>query len=612
MLLVVDGIHGRVRQRVLSAELLQVVLPEHRGVRPVVLGRLQVAAQGVVEAKADLPRRGSFGRILLPHVGHDLGIACRAVLGDRRPLVSVEDGFVQVELRQALERLPSRPELPQGDAQRVDVHRLGVALLPVDQLRRHVGHGPHDGHLTVLLALAERRKQRALPEVPQLRRELLREEEVLRLEIPMDDGWILAVQVLHGGGGVDGGTESPPHAPQLPVLQAQLQVAPVAELDHHRDLRGPHAHAVESDDVLVPQRRAQGRFPREPGDLGGVELRRREDLDRHGLSLQLAEEDVRRASGADLFPDLQVPELDVDLALGGQHGLEGGVHGAQVHLRPRRLAVPILVLEVDPALVVLPQAPPELRVGHDREHERDGVEEEERRGGHHVADGEDGRVGVGQEDGIEDAVVEAVTDGHEDDGSVGRAPQLHAGLDDVEQQQRAEEERRHGGHAEEDPAEVGGAVAPEDDAQADPDERDDADVGRELEQRSGQRHDAHGGLLEEQGHDHHGHEEEERHAEQAVRPLIASRLGQKGQSLQTAEQEEQEREHRHDGAIGRQHRLPKHLSLNADAAGNTRQYDRADHRAGHAHQHHHIVHGHHAGRAASSGPQSRNRSRSRS
>mmetsp|Transcript_6239 Transcript_6239/g.17445 ORF Transcript_6239/g.17445 Transcript_6239/m.17445 type:complete len:288 (-) Transcript_6239:1214-2077(-) len=246
-------IHRQVHERVVARELLLVVRVEHAAVLRGVLLRVQVHLEAVEQALPRLRGRRPPGRVLAPHIPHDSGVALGAVLGHRRALVALGDGVVEVKLRVLLEELLAGPDLPKRHAQRVDVHGLGIVLRAVDELRRHVAHRAHDGHFP-RLAGAQRREQRRLAEVPELHEEVVRHEEVLRLQVAVDDGGPLVVQVLHGGRRVDGRAEAPPHRPVIALLQAGLEVAPAAELEDHGDLRRAYAHAVEIDDVVVTQR----------------------------------------------------------------------------------------------------------------------------------------------------------------------------------------------------------------------------------------------------------------------------------------------------------------------------------------------------------------------
>mmetsp|Transcript_6239 Transcript_6239/g.17444 ORF Transcript_6239/g.17444 Transcript_6239/m.17444 type:complete len:330 (-) Transcript_6239:77-1066(-) len=283
--------------------------------------------------------------------------------------------------------------------------------------------------------------------------------------------------------------------------------------------------------------------------------------------------------------------LEVDVALCREHLHEVLVHGGHVQVGLGHGAFLHLVLHADAALVVLPEAAPELGIGHDGEQQRRGVDEEERRGQAHVDDGEERPVHeVRHEERVEHAVHDGVANGEDDDGAVRVAAKLHAALEQVREHERAEQERRRRREAEQHPAEPARGLVVHQHPEDDPDAEHDGDVGPQLHERLAEARQRYGGLLEVHGHDHDDDEEEERDAEQLVRAVEAvAGLHQQREAVQNPDEKEERGEARQQRQVGPQDRLAEDLPRHADAPHHDEEPRAAHEGAAHGEEHEPVV-----------------------
>mmetsp|Transcript_39482 Transcript_39482/g.85973 ORF Transcript_39482/g.85973 Transcript_39482/m.85973 type:complete len:314 (-) Transcript_39482:490-1431(-) len=168
---------------------------------------------------------------------------------------------------------------PQGP----DVHRGGQDAAPPEELRRHPEDGAHDGLLALLPGGLAREPPRA-PEVRDLHVAALREEEVGALEIAVDHGRRLEVQVAealdelphvlpqqrHGQGAV--GPELRRQAAAAAELQEEVDALGAALLAGHAPGADDELVAEVADDALVLQLLAHPELPRQAHEPGGPVL----------------------------------------------------------------------------------------------------------------------------------------------------------------------------------------------------------------------------------------------------------------------------------------------------------------------------------------------------
>jgi hypothetical protein len=231
----------------------------------------------------------------------------RNLVGDRRHRhVELGGGAEQAALRDRIERMLSREQLPHDDAERPDVAAV-IDLVHAELLGRHERqragdrcHATRSGIARHRLFLL-RREQRRDAEVEHFDRALQRHDDVLGLEIAMHDvrGVRVRERLRDRHDELDHAAER--HAAAGHHLR-QLRALDV--LEHHVRQAAEQLDLVDHDDVLVAASRGRARFDEKP--LGQLRRARAEELHRDApAEPRVAREiDLAHAAAAELADQL--------------------------------------------------------------------------------------------------------------------------------------------------------------------------------------------------------------------------------------------------------------------------------------------------------------------
>mmetsp|Transcript_28 Transcript_28/g.97 ORF Transcript_28/g.97 Transcript_28/m.97 type:complete len:292 (-) Transcript_28:1797-2672(-) len=250
--------------------------------------RLRAARPHLVERGNDLgERRPLCGRRVPAPLGQLLPLLRHRLVegGPSTP----EHLLGHLERLKLLERRLARGQFVHQHAEAVDISHLGVALR-LEDLRCD----PRDG--ADILGHVVRHQARSAV-VCQLEREVLGDEHVEALEVPMDNA--VSVEELHGGGHHDRHVHAllPRKLLRRWLPEDIVETSPPCELQHQRTVALPRLRDVSSEhrhQQRVFQQRHERQFPLELPDVYSVV----EHLDGNVLAAELAVVDGGRATGA--------------------------------------------------------------------------------------------------------------------------------------------------------------------------------------------------------------------------------------------------------------------------------------------------------------------------
>jgi hypothetical protein len=237
--------------------------------------------------------------ILLQAAPHDPVELGRNMPGQRRRLL-VEDCGSGFEVRRTLERTPAGEHLVEDAAAGEDVGAL-VGALSAHLFGRHVAHRAEDGAFAGA-ALCGRRRQLGDAEVEDLEPALVRDEQILGLEIAVDDAFVV------GGAQPLGKLQCPIDrlgGRQLLSAQPLAERCPLEQLRNDIRFAFEHADVVDDEHVRVIERSGRARFLLEPAQLLIAVRSGQQDLDGNfAAQLQVARgEYPAHASVSDLAFD---------------------------------------------------------------------------------------------------------------------------------------------------------------------------------------------------------------------------------------------------------------------------------------------------------------------